>query len=479
MDICLFEISGWDSAVGCVNSMVWGWPMIILLLLTGLVLSVGLRFYTLMNIPYAFSLLREKGDGEGDITPFQALTTALSATIGNGNIVGVAAAILIGGPGAVFWMWIMALVGMATKYGEAVLAVTYRETDSSGRFQGGPMYYIKNGLGKNWFWLGWLFAFFAMIAAFGIGNMFQADAVANAVASSILNIDPETNAASYQQAMLIVGFVLAGLTAAVIIGGVKRIGAVAQYLMPFMATIYVIGGLVVIFLNIGNVPAAFGLIFSHAFSLESTGGGIMGYAIIMAMRHGFARGIFSNEAGLGSAAIAHAAAQTNDPVRQGTIAMLGTFIDTIIVCSITAIAILSVYLPVVNAAGVTEMVPAYMAGFDKAVLTAQAFGATIPGGQYIVALGTVLFAYSTLLGWSYYGERSAEFIFGERVIIPYRLLWVVVIVIGAAGLNTGQIIDFSDTMNGLMAIPNLIALLALSGVIFAATKEAQAKRKAK
>jgi len=468
-----------NSYVSVVNGYVWGWPMIVLLLGTGVFLSVGLRFYTILNIPYALSLLRpgHKEHGDGDISPFQALTTALSATIGNGNIVGVAGAILLGGPGAVFWMWAMALVGMATKYGEAVLAVTYRETDERGRYQGGPMYYIKNGMGKNFYWLGWLFAFFAMIAAFGIGNMFQADAVARAVAGPIMGLDASTDPGRFQTVMLVVGIVLAAMTFAVIIGGVKRIGAVAQVLMPFMALAYVIGGLFVIGLNAEHVPAAFGFIFQGAFSLEATGGGILGYAIIIAMRQGFARGIFSNEAGLGSAAIAHAAARTDNPVRQGTIAMLGTFIDTIIVCSITAIAILSVYVPVTSAEGVTQMVPAFQAGFGKAVLTANAFGAALNGGQYIVAMGTVLFAYSTLLGWSYYGERAAEFIFGTWVILPYRLIWVAVIVVGAAGLNTDQIINFSDTMNGLMAVPNLIALLALSGVIFAATKEAQAKRR--
>lgn len=335
-------MEAFNDLMGTVNGLVWGWPMIILLLGTGVFLSVGLRFYTILNIPYAFSLLRpgHKPHGEGDITPFQALTTALSATIGNGNIVGVAAAIIIGGPGAVFWMWIVALVGMATKFGEAVLAVKYRETDSRGRFQGGPMYYIKNGMGKNWAWLGWLFAFFAMIAAFGIGNMFQANAVAEAIAGPVLGHVAET--APHENAKLVVGFILSGLTLAVIVGGVKRIGTVAQYLMPFMAAIYVIAGLAVIMMNVQQVPAAFSMIFNYAFTGTAAGGGFAGGLIIVAMRFGFARGIFSNEAGLGSAAIAHAAAKTDDPVRQGTVAMLGTFIDTLIVCTITALAILTV-----------------------------------------------------------------------------------------------------------------------------------------
>ncbi len=473
MDGFLEALNGY---VGVVNGIVWGWPMIILLLGTGVFLSVGLRFYTLMNIPYAFGLLAQgrKGSGEGDITPFQALTTALSATIGNGNIVGVAAAIMIGGPGAVFWMWIVALVGMATKYGEAVLAVKYRETDSLGRFQGGPMYYIKNGMGPKFYWLGWLFAFFAMIAAFGIGNMFQASAVANAIAGPVMGHEAGSNL--HSNTMLGTGLLLAGLTFMVIIGGVKRIGAVTQYLMPFMAGIYIVAGLFVVLMNIEHVPGAFAMIFNYAFTGTAAGGGFAGGLIIVAMRFGFARGIFSNEAGLGSAAIAHAAAQTDDPVRQGTIAMLGTFIDTIIVCTITALAILTV--AVVGPAG--DIIPVWqMEGITSSILTATAFGASFPGGHLLVSAGTILFAYSTLLGWSYYGERAAEFIFGIKVIIPYRLLWVIFIVIGTTTFSLGEIINFSDTMNGLMAVPNLIALLALSGVIFAATKEAQAKRKAK
>jgi len=472
-ETCQAAFGGFNDAISCVNAIVWGWPVIILLLGTGIFLSVGLKFYTLRNIPYAFGLLRpgRHETGEGDITPFQALATALSATIGNGNIVGVALAITIGGPGAIFWMWVMALVGMATKYGEAVLAVKYRETDSRGRFQGGPMYYIKNGMGKNWYWLGWLFAFFAMLAAFGIGNMFQAEAVAHAVAGPVMGYEAGTEI--YANVTLITGFVLAALTFLVILGGVKRIGAVAQVLMPFMATAYVLAGLAVLAVNAAHIPAAFGLIFSHVFSVDAAGGGIAWGAIVLAMRQGLARGIFSNEAGLGSAAIAHAAAKTDDPVRQGTIAMLGTFIDTIIVCTVTALAILTVTLPF-GATG--EMVPAWQSGAPAATLTAQSFGAAIPFGALIVSFATILFAYTTLIGWSYYGERSAEFIFGVRVILPYRILWVVSIVLGTATFNLEEIRLVSDTMNGLMAVPNLIALLALSGVIFAATKDAQARR---
>lgn len=338
------------------------------------------------------------------------------------------------------------------------------------------MYYIKNGMGPNFYWLGWLFAFFAMIAAFGIGNIFQASAVANAVAGPVMG--HEAGSEIHGSTMLGTGLVLAGLTFAVIIGGVKRIGAVAQYLMPFMAATYVIAGLAVIAMNISAVPGAFATIFSYAFTGTAAGGGFAGGLIIIAMRYGFARGIFSNEAGLGSAAIAHAAAKTNDPVRQGTVAMLGTFIDTLIVCTITALAILTVTVAGPDGVQVPVWQLSQQDLIPTSVLTARAFGEAIPFGQYIVSAGTILFAYSTLLGWSYYGERAAEFIFGAMVIIPYRVLWVIAIVIGTANwFDLGDIINLSDTMNGLMAIPNLIALLALSGVIFAATKEAQAKRK--
>jgi alanine or glycine:cation symporter, AGCS family len=447
------------------NGIVWGWPLISLLLATGVFLSVGLRFYTLFNIPRAIRLLIDgrKSTGEGEITPFQALTTALSATIGNGNIVGVALAITLGGPGAIFWMWIVALFGMATKFSEAVLAVEYREKDENGVYRGGPMYYIKNGMGKRWHWLGWLFAATAMLAAFGMGNMFQAEVVASVVAGPLMGFT--SGSEEHETTMLITGVVLAVMTYLVIIGNVQRIGKIASFLMPFMAAAYVLVGLVVIGLNADAIPAALSAIFHDAFNGTAAAGGFTGAVFAQVISMGLARGIFSNESGLGSAAIAHAAAQTNDPVRQGTIAMLGTFIDTIIVCTITALAILTVSLPVNE-----TVVPAWQTGVEASVLTATVFGTAIPFGAVIVSVCSILFAYSTMISWSYYGESSARFLFGNWVGKPYKVLWVLAIVLGTTTLNLEDIRLVSDTMNGMMAVPNLIALLALSGVVFRLTR---------
>lgn len=428
------------------SSFIWGPVMLALLLGVGVYLSLGLKLMPWRKIGYGFKLLfsGEAEKDQGDISPFQALMTALSATIGTGNIAGVATAIFLGGPGAVFWMWITALFGMATKYGEAVLAVKYREIDSRGKRQGGPMYYIKNGLGDNWKWLGFLFALFGTIAAFGIGNMVQSNSVADALDSNF-NVDPT-----------ITGIVLAVLVGLVILGGIKRIGEVAGKLVPFMAVAYILGSLVVIFANFGNIGEAFSLIFTSAFSGTAATGGFAGAAVWAAIRFGVARGVFSNEAGLGSAPIAHAAAQTNDPVRQGMIGMLGTFIDTIIICTMTALVIL--------------LTGAWTSGETGASLSTLAFGSGIVGGNYIVSLGLVIFAFTTMLGWSYYGERCAEFIFGVGIIIPYRVLWVVAILTGAL-VKLNFVWLFADVMNGFMAVPNLIALALLSPVIFKITKD--------
>ncbi len=441
-----------------VSNFVWGPYMLALLLGTGVFLMVGLRFMPIRRIPEGFRLALsgrhpESGD-KGDITPFQALTTALSATIGTGNIAGVATAIFLGGPGAIFWMWMTALVGMATKYAEAVLALKYREVDEKGRFVGGPMYYIKNGLGKNWNWLGVLFAFFAMTAALGIGNMVQSNSVADVFQDNI-GIEP-----------LYTGIGLAVLTFAVIIGGIKSIARVAEFMVPIMGVIYVVGALTILLINIVDVPAAFMLIFTDAFTGTAATGGFAGAAVMAAIRYGVARGVFSNEAGLGSAAIAHAAAQAHDPVRQGTIAMLGTFIDTIVLCTMTALVIITVQVQV--AGGVGE-VGAWASGENGAALSALAFGSGLPGGEWIVTFGLVFFAFTTIIAWSYYGERSAEFLFGVKVILPYRLLWVALVVVGAP-LDLNLIWLIAEIMNALMAIPNLIALLLLSGTVFAMTR---------
>ncbi len=434
------------SLLNQLSSFIWGPIMLALLLGVGVYLSIGLKLMPWRKLGHGFKLLfsGQADKDQGDISPFQALMTALSATIGTGNIAGVATAIFLGGPGAIFWMWITALFGMATKYGEAVLAVKYREVDSRGKRQGGPMYYIKNGLGENWKWLGFSFALFGTIAAFGIGNMVQSNSVADALKSNF-NIDP-----------MITGIVLAILVGLVIIGGVKRIGEVAGKLVPIMAVAYIVGSLIVIIANIGQVGNAFSLIFTSAFSGTAATGGFAGAAVWAAIRFGVARGVFSNEAGLGSAPIAHAAAQTNDPVRQGMIGMLGTFIDTIIICTMTALVII--------------LTGAWTSGENGASLSTLAFGQGITGGNYIVTIGLVVFAFTTLLGWSYYGERCAEFIFGTAIIIPYRIVWVVAVMTGAL-IKLNFVWLLADVMNGFMAIPNLIALALLSPVIFKVTKD--------
>jgi AGCS family alanine or glycine:cation symporter len=435
-----------NSVLNTLSSFIWGPFTLVLLLGVGIYLSLGLKLMPWRQLIHAFKLLLRgrKSEGDGEIPPFQALMTAMSATVGTGNIAGVAAAIFIGGPGAIFWMWITALFGMATKYAEAVLAVKYRETDDLGRYVGGPMYYIKNGLGKNWHWLGFLFALFGTVAAFGIGNMVQSNSVADALSSNF-GVNTTTT-----------GLVIAGLAALVILGGIKRIGTVASKLVPIMAILYIAGSLIIILSNISEVPAALGVIVDSAFNGHAAVGGFTGATIMMAIQFGIARGVFSNEAGLGSAPIAHAAAQTNNPVHQGMIGMLGTFIDTIIICTMTALVII--------------ISGAWTSGETGASLSSMAYASSIPFGEYIISLGLVVFAFTTILGWSYYGERCAEFIFGTKIILPYRLLWIVAVFVGASQ-KVNLIWILADVMNGFMAIPNLIALGLLSPIVFKITKE--------
>jgi AGCS family alanine or glycine:cation symporter len=429
------------------NGIVWGVPMLILILGVGLYLTVGLQLRSILSMPLSLSFLWKgrAAEGKGEISPFNALMTELAACIGTGNIAGVATAIFLGGPGAVFWMWMTALVGMATKFAEAVCAVRYREQDSRGEWVGGPMYYITNGLGPKWKWLAILFALFASIAGFGIGNMVQANSVAHALKSS-LNV-PEWAT----------GAVLVFLVGIVLIGGIQRLGAVAGRLVPFMAVTYIAAGLLVLVLNADAVPTAFSLIFTHAFTPAAATGGFAGAAVWAAMQFGVARGIFSNEAGLGSAPIAHAAAQTKGPVSQGLIAMLGPFVDTILVCSMTALVILT--------SG------AWTSGETGAALTGQAFELALPGvGHYIMTFALILFCFTTLLGWSYYSERSLEYLFGVRVIKPFRVVWCIAVFVGAT-VELAFVWLLADTLNALMAIPNLIALALLSPVVFALTNE--------
>ncbi len=438
---------------GIVNNIVWGPPILVLIVGAGLFLSVKTGFFSITKISYILKntllkMFSKENKGEGEVTAFQAVATALAATVGTGNIAGVATAIAAGGPGAVFWMWLAAVLGMTTKFAEVVLAVNFREKTEDGRFVGGPMYYIEKGLG--WKWLAVLFAGFGALAAFGIGNMVQSNSVAAALQSSF-NLNP-----------WITGIVLAVVTALVIIGGIKRIGAFTEKLVPFMAAIYILGGLVIILFNVAKVPAAFALIFSSAFTGKAAVGGFAGATIAQAIRFGIARGVFTNEAGLGSAPIAHAAATTDHPVRQGLWGVFEVFADTIVICSITALAIVT--------SGVWET------GLTGAALTTAAFEQSLPGGGYIVSIGIVLFAFSTIVGWEYYGEKCAEYLFGPKANMIYRILWVPFVLVGAIG-GLEFVWSLADTLNGLMAIPNLIGVLALSGTVFKLTKEFFAKEK--
>ncbi len=433
---------------GPINSVVWGWPTVILIAITGFVLMIGLRFMPLQRLGYGVSMMFRPSEAEndGEITPFQALMTSLSATIGTGNIAGVAGAIAIGGPGAVFWMWVIAIFGIATKYAEAVLAVQFRQTDAEGNHVGGPMYYIRNGLGSGWSWMAGLFALFGMLAGFGIGNGVQAFEVSSAL--SLIGVPK-----------LVTGVVLAALVFAVVIGGIRRIAQAASAIVPLMSLLYVGACLLVLILNIGSVPEAFATIFSNAFSGKAAAGGALGQVVLM----GFKRGIFSNEAGLGSAPIAHAAAKTDDPVRQGTVAMLGTFIDTLIICTMTALVIITTKANLLlNEAGDK------LSGSD---LSIAAFNAGISGSGFVVTLGLVVFAFTTILGWSFYGERCTTYLFGEKAVLPFRLVWVAVVVIGAVAGDRGVVWSIADTLNGLMALPNLVALLLLSGTVFQLTRD--------
>ncbi|MCU7810799.1 MAG: sodium:alanine symporter family protein [Candidatus Thiodiazotropha sp. (ex Notomyrtea botanica)] len=439
------------NLISGLNGIVWGPLMLVLILGTGLFLMIGLKLMPLARLGYGFRMLwrgREE-QGAGEISPFNALMTSLSATIGTGNIAGVATAIAMGGPGALFWMWCTALVGMATKYAEAVLAVKYREVDERGNHVGGPMYYIKNGLSAKWAWLGTLFAIFGALAGFGIGNTVQANSVAHALSEN----------AGLEIAPVVTGIVMAVLAALVLIGGIRRIAEVAGKLVPLMAIAYLLCGLVVLVLNAGAIPGAVVEIVGEAFTPTAATGGFAGAAVWAAIRFGVARGIFSNEAGLGSAPIAHASAATDNPVRQGSVAMLGTFIDTLIVCSITGLAIV--------------VTGAWTSGETGAALSSMAFERALPGvGSYVVSLGLAIFAFTTILGWSVYGERCVEYLFGIKSITPFRVLWVLMIPVGAMAQDYLKFVWLiADTLNALMAIPNLVALLLLSPVVFTLTRE--------
>lgn len=434
------------------SDFVWGpFLLIPLLLLTGLFLTIrlrGLQFRKLWESLYFALIVRREKGAEGDISHFQALMTALAATVGTGNIVGVATAIATGGPGALFWMWMTGLVGMATKFSEALLSVKYRVTDERGDQCGGPMYYLANGIKGKWLGktLGFLFALFATVASFGIGNMVQSNSVADALQTSF----------GYEK--WVTGLVLAVAAGLVILGGIKSIGKFTGAFVPFMIVAYMLGSGLILIKFAGEIPGALALIFESAFSGTAAVGGFTGAAVRQAIRFGVARGIFSNESGLGSAGIAAAAAQTKEPVRQALVSMTQTFIDTIVVCTFTGLAIL--------VTGVWEQ------GLNGAPLTAAAFSQGLPGdwGGYIVTISLAMFAFSTMLGWSYYGEKSIEYLLGERAIVPYRIVFIFGIFFGAIK-SLDLVWALSDVMNGLMALPNLVGLLLLSGVIVRETRE--------
>ena len=424
------------------NGYVWGWPMIVLLVGTGLLLTVitgGVQFrYLPFALREVLGKITQKSAAPGEVSPFQAVATALASTVGVGNIAGVATAISIGGPGALFWLWVSGILGMCTKFAEIVIALHYREPDAAGQMRGGAMYILRKGLGLPW--LGTIFAGLVALAAFGIGNMVQA----NSVAASLQ--------ASFGVSPILTGVALAVLTAAVILGGIKRIGQFTEYLVPFMALFYLGGGLFILVRFAGEIPAALSLTVSSAFSGAAATGGFAGSTVMLAMRYGIARGLFSNEAGLGSAPLVHAAARTDHPVRQGLYGIFEVFVDTILVCTTTGLVIL-----------VTGV---WSGGATGAELAGQAFSTGLPGtwGNIVVTTSLVLFAFSTVIGWSYYGETGIVYLLGPKAVLPYKIAWLLFIYLGAVG-SLHLVWDVADTLNGLMAIPNLIAVLASIGLL--------------
>ena len=451
-----------ESINNVVNNFIWGVPAMICIIGVGLVLSFRTRFLQIRKFPYAMKvtigrMFRKKQAADGAMTPFQAVCTALAATVGTGNIAGVAGAIAIGGPGAVFWMWISALLGMCTKFSEVTLAVHFREKNDKGEFVGGPMYYIKNGLKKHWHWLAYLFAAFGVITVFGTGNATQVNTITTAIDSALFNYGIISKD-SVSTINLVIGIVLAVLLALILLGGIKRIGQVTEKLVPFMALFYVVLALGVVILNINHVPAVFKEIVEGAFSPASVTGGVVG-SFFMSMKKGVSRGIFSNEAGLGTGSIAHACADTRKPVKQGFFGIFEVFVDTIVICTLTALVILCSEVPITygQAAG--------------AELTISGFTATY--GNWVslfTAVAMCCFAFSTIIGWGLYVARCIEFLFGTKVNKPFMFVYSLVAIVGAT-LDLGLLWSIAETFNGLMAIPNLIAVFLLSGVVVKLVRE--------
>ena len=450
-----------------VNNFIWGVPAMVCIIGVGLLLSVRTGFLQIRKFPYTIKttigrMFRKKDASDGAITPFQAVCTALAGTVGTGNIAGITTAVTLGGPGAIFWLWVTALIGMCTKYAEVTLAVKFRERNKHGDWVGGPMYYIKNGLGPKWKWLGTVFAVLGAIAAFGIGNIAQVNSIADSIKSVAIAFN-EDAANKEMLICLITGICVAIFVALVLLGGVKRIGQVTEKLVPGMAVIYIVCALIVVFANISAVPGVFASIFKGAFNPAAVTGGAAGMSIKLAMTKGVGRGVFSNEAGLGSAPIAHAATSEKNPVRQGLYGIFEVFMDTIVICTLTSLVVLCSGAATGNY-GNNDLagVPTAVAGF------ASVFGDKL--GSLILAVGLLLFATSTILGWALYGTRCAEFLFGSKIIRPYQVLFCLVVIAGSVA-NLKLVWDISDTLNGLMAIPNLIGILLLSPVVIKLTKE--------
>ena len=449
------------------NAFAWGPIMLVLLVGTGIFLTVRTRCIQVTKFGWIMKntvgkLFKKSGKDHGaNLSPFQAVTTALAGTVGTGNIAGVTGAIFIGGPGAVFWMWVSAFFGMCTKYAEIALALKFRSTDEKGVHKGGPMYYIENGLGRNWKWLAVIFAILGGLASFGIGNIAQSSEISGAIVglAGMAGIN-------YDHLALIVGIILAVVVAIVTLGGVKRIGQVTSLLVPFMAIFYIIAGIILIVMRISDVPAAFVSIFKSAFSFEAVGGGIFGYAMMVAMRQGVARGVFSNEAGLGSAPIAHAASSTEEPAEQAIWGVFEVFFDTIVICTITGLAVVL--------SGIYTTPGGLDAFASKGAAAVAAFNSILPGtlGGILIQISLVFFALSTILSWSYYGERCWGYLSrnNKAVNMIYKVIFILVCVVGATGSGT-LMWDISDTLNGLMALPNLVALLLLSGTVAKITKD--------
>ena len=455
-----------EAVNSVVNNFIWGVPAMICIIGVGLYLSIRTRFLQIRKFPYSMKvtlgrMMKKKEASDGALTPFQAVCTALAATIGTGNVAGVAGAIAIGGPGAVFWMWVSALLGMCTKFAEVTLAVHFRETNAQGDLVGGPMYYIKNGLDKKWHFLAYLFAAFGVLAVFGTGNATQVNTITTAIDSALnsFNVLP---ADAVKLVNLIIGVALAIIIALILIGGIKRIGNVTSKLVPFMAIMYIVLALGVIFFHIKSVPAVFASIIEGAFHPASVTGGVVG-SFFMSMKKGVSRGIFSNEAGLGTGSIAHACADTKKPVKQGFFGIFEVFVDTIIICTMTALVILCSGVPVNygEAAGAELTISGFTAVYGSWV-------------SIFTAVAMCCFAFSTIIGWGLYGTRCIEFLFGFRSNMPFMVLYSLTAIVGAT-MNLGLMWSIAETFNGLMVIPNLIAVFLLSGVVVKMTKEYFAK----